>query len=122
MVRWSDGTYPDDNTSVVVADLPGETGLWFRVAPVSFLGGSLETGQGGQDPFAAAALGSAVLYGPIVNDAESLGAAVTWLIAPDQAAKMAMAGWDVVTEGADTMERIINLVQDGLDAREDGLS
>ncbi len=139
MVRWSDGTYPDDNTAVVLADLPDETGLWFRVAPVSFLGGSLVTGQGGQDPFAAAALGSAVLYGPsvgkhldsyrrlanagaarIVNDAESLGAAVTWLIAPDQAAKMAMAGWDVVTEGADTMERIIALVQDGLDARQDG--
>ncbi|MCR8826833.1 3-deoxy-D-manno-octulosonic acid transferase [Pseudosulfitobacter koreensis] len=139
MVRWSDGAYPDENTAVLLADLPDEIGLWFRVAPVSFLGGSLVTGQGGQDPFAAAALGSAVLYGPsvgkhldayrrlanagaarIVNDAESLGAAVTWLIAPDQAAKMAMAGWDVVTEGADTMERIIALVQDGLDARQDG--
>ena len=141
MVRWSEGTYPDDNTAVLLADLPDETGLWFRVAPVSFLGGSLETGQGGQDPFAAAALGSAVLYGPsvgkhldayrrlanagaarIVNDAESLGAAVTWLIAPDQAAKMAMAGWDVVTEGADTVERIITLLNDSLDARQDGLS
>ncbi|KEJ97268.1 3-deoxy-D-manno-octulosonic-acid transferase [Pseudosulfitobacter pseudonitzschiae] len=141
MVRWSDGTYPDDNTAVLLADLPDESGLWFRVAPVSFLGGSLETGQGGQDPFAAAALGSAVLYGPsvgkhldayrrlanagaarIVNDAESLGAAVTWLIAPDQAAKMAMAGWDVVTEGADTVERIITLLNDSLDARQDGLN
>ncbi|UOA28718.1 glycosyltransferase N-terminal domain-containing protein [Pseudosulfitobacter sp. DSM 107133] len=141
VVRWSEGNYPDDNTSVVLADLPDEAGLWFRVAPVSFLGGSLETGQGGQDPFAAAALGSAVLYGPsvgkhldayrrlanagaarIVNDADSLGAAVTWLIAPDQAAKMAMAGWDVVTEGAETMDRVINLVNDSLDARQDGIN
>lgn len=139
ITRWSDGTMPDEHTSILFADTPDENGLWFRVAPVAFLGGSLAPGSGGQDPFPAAALGSAILYGPgvgqhldaytrlanagaarIVNDADSLGTAVTWLIAPDQAAKMAMAGWDVVTEGAAVMDRIVELVQTTLDSIEDG--
>ena len=85
-------------------------------------------------PFEAAALGSAVLYGPkvrnflpsygrlatagaarIVNDAGALGNAVSRLIAPDQAATMAHAGWDVISEGAELADRVIEMVQDRLD-------
>ena len=53
----------------------------------------------------------------IVNDTASLGRAISQIIAPDHAAQMAMAGWDVVTRGADSLDRIISLVQSRLDAR-----
>lgn len=133
-IRWGEDPYPDETTQVMVADDPGDRGLFFRLAPVSFLGSSLVAGHGGCDPFEAAALGSAVLYGPkvrhylpsygrlatagaarIVNDAGALGNAVSRLIAPDQAATMAHAGWDVISEGAALADRVIDLVQDRLD-------
>ena len=133
-IRWGEDPYPDEATQVMVADDPGDRRLFFRVAPVSFLGSSLFAGHGGCDPFEAAALGSAVLYGPkvrhylpsygrlatagaarIVNDAGALGNAVSRLIAPDQAATMAHAGWDVISEGAALADRVIDLVQDRLD-------
>lgn len=134
--HWAGVNYPDDTTQVLVADDPGDIGLFYRMAPVSFLGSSLTADHGGCDPLEAAALGSAVLYGPkvrhhlpsytrlaaagaarIVNDATALGIAVSRLIAPDQAATMAHAGWDVVSQGAALTDQVIDLVQDALDQR-----
>lgn len=134
---WGAGEWPDSSTQVLVANQPGELGLWYRLATVSFLGSSMASGHGGTEPMAAAALGTAILYGPnvrqylpsysrlanagaarIVNSAHSLGAAVTHLIAPDHAAAMAHAGWDVVSEGAEVVDNVIGLVRDSLDARE----
>jgi 3-deoxy-D-manno-octulosonic-acid transferase len=133
---WSDGQFPDEGTQVLVADDAADRGLFFRIAPVSFLGSSLVAGEGGCDPFDAATLGSAVLYGPkvrnflpsysrlaaagaarIVNDAQALGTAVSRLIAPDQAATMAHAGWDVISQGAEVADRIQEAVQEALDQR-----
>ncbi|MEO0504381.1 MAG: 3-deoxy-D-manno-octulosonic acid transferase, partial [Pseudomonadota bacterium] len=51
----------------------------------------------------------------IVNDASSLGLAVSQMIAPDRAAHMAMAGWDILTEGAESLDRIVSHVQQHLD-------
>ncbi|TMM52408.1 3-deoxy-D-manno-octulosonic acid transferase [Sulfitobacter sabulilitoris] len=135
-LNWDSGSYPDDSTQILLADDPRDLGLFYRVAPVAFLGSSLSPGHGGCDPFEAAALGSAVLYGPnvrrympfytrlaqagaarIVNDSHALGTAVTRLIAPDQAATMAHAGWDVISQGAALTDTVIDLVQEGLDAR-----
>lgn len=137
VLNWGDGGYPDSATQVILAEDPAETGLFYRLAPVSFLGSSLTNGPGGCDPFEAAALGSAVLYGPkvrrflpsytrlategaarIVNDATALGTAVTRLIAPDQTAAMAHAGWDVISRGAALTDKVIDLVQDTLDQQE----
>ncbi|WP_227269917.1 3-deoxy-D-manno-octulosonic acid transferase [Roseobacter weihaiensis] len=134
LADWSAGDSPDDATQVLLAPDHRDLGLFYRVAPVTFMGSSLATGHSGRNPFEAATLGSAVLYGPnvrrfmpfysrlakagaarIVKDAETLGAAVTQLIAPDQAAAMAHAGWDVVSQGADLTDRVIELVQAGLD-------
>jgi 3-deoxy-D-manno-octulosonic-acid transferase len=42
-------------------------GLWFRLAPVSFVGGSIAP-RGGHNPFEPAALGSAILTGPSVEN------------------------------------------------------
>ncbi|WP_159975086.1 3-deoxy-D-manno-octulosonic acid transferase [Roseobacter cerasinus] len=135
---WSDPGEPGETTQVMIAEDAEDLGLFYRLAPVSFLGSSLTPGHGGCDPFEAAALGSAVLYGPnvrrympfytrlanagaarIVKDAHTLGAAVTRLIAPDQAAAMAHAGWDVISHGAELTDRVIELVEDTLDTRQE---
>lgn len=137
VLGWDDGNYPDETTQVLITEDPHDIGLFYRVAPVSFLGGSLVAGHGGVDPLEAAALGSAILYGPrvgrhlqsysrlasagaarIINDSAALGMAVSRLVAPDQAAMMAHAGWDVISEGAALTDRISDLVQDTLDAQQ----
>jgi len=58
-------------SGVYVADTFGEMGLWYRVAPVAFVGGSLVP-VGGHNPFEPLALGCAVMHGPqVANFAES---------------------------------------------------
>jgi 3-deoxy-D-manno-octulosonic-acid transferase len=133
---WENGETPDENTQVIIAGGPNDLGLWYRLAPLAFLGGSLVAGVGGEDPFEAACLGTAILYGPnvghhleaysrlvsagaarIVRDADSLGTAVSHLVAPDQAADMAHAGWDVISSGADLVDRLLAEICDVLDSR-----
>lgn len=136
VLNWDDGNYPDEATQVLITEDPRDVGLFYRMAPVSFLGGSLVAGHSGVDPLEAAALGSAILYGPrvgrnlqsysrlatagaarIINDSAALGMAISRLVAPDQAATMAHAGWEVITESAALADRITDLVQDALDTR-----
>ena len=50
-------------TDIYLADTIGELGLWYRLAPVVFIGKSLAA-QGGQNPLEAAKLGCAILFGP----------------------------------------------------------
>ncbi len=54
----------EGDTQAYVADSIGEMGLWYRLAPVSFVGHSLAPGLEGKNPFEAVALGSCVLHGP----------------------------------------------------------
>jgi 3-deoxy-D-manno-octulosonic-acid transferase len=63
VARRSHGALPDANTSVYVADTMGELGLFYRLAPCAFVGGSLVP-HGGQNPLEAARLSRAVLAGP----------------------------------------------------------
>lgn len=128
---------PDENTQVLLVSDDSELGLWYRLSPLCFLGGSLAGKTGGQSPMMAAALGSAILYGPnvgrhlesysrlvaagaarIVKDMESLSAAVSHLIAPDRAAAMAHAGWNVVSAGAETADLMLSQVNEWLDSLE----
>ena len=66
-ITWSEGKLPDETTQVILADTPGELGLWYRVAPISFMGCSLIAGTQGSDPNEPAAHGSAILYGPNIR-------------------------------------------------------
>jgi 3-deoxy-D-manno-octulosonic-acid transferase len=52
-------------TDIYVADTLGELGLFYRLAPVVFVGGSLVK-HGGQNPVEPAQLGAAILHGPHV--------------------------------------------------------
>ncbi|MEO0381159.1 MAG: glycosyltransferase N-terminal domain-containing protein [Pseudomonadota bacterium] len=140
-VYWGEGQLPDDNCQVLVADADDELGLWLRIAPVTFLGGSLHPGHSVYDPYIAAAHGTALIYGPnigahaeafgrlvqsraarLVSDKAALGRAISHITAPDQAALMAMAGWDVVTQAALSLDRVIDLTQSHLDAIDGGVA
>ncbi|MGO8952949.1 MAG: glycosyltransferase N-terminal domain-containing protein [Rhodomicrobium sp.] len=50
-------------TQIYLADTIGELGLFYKLAPLSFIGGSL-VAHGGQNPIEAIKLGSGILSGP----------------------------------------------------------
>jgi 3-deoxy-D-manno-octulosonic-acid transferase len=64
-VLRSAGRLPDAGTDIYIADTIGELGLFYRLAPIVFMGGSLVR-HGGQNPIEAAKLGAAILHGPHV--------------------------------------------------------
>ncbi|GKY86324.1 3-deoxy-D-manno-octulosonic acid transferase [Sinisalibacter aestuarii] len=127
---------PEPEVEIFVADLGDELGLWYRLSPISLMGGTLMGEQGARNPFEAAALGSAVLFGPhlglwresyerlrdagaarAVADTASLARAVEFLLSPDKVAEMAAAAWEVTTSGAEATDRIVALVIEALDKR-----
>lgn len=133
---WVPGEPVDDHTQVLVLSDPEDLALWYRLAPQSFIGQSLVPGANGRCPMDAASLGSAVIFGPHVEryradydrlmaagaarqvrDGNTLGKTVTRLMAPDRTAAMALAGWEVVTEGAELAERAVTLITGLLDRR-----
>lgn len=117
-----------DDVQVYLADTLGEMGLWYRIAPISFVGGSL-TDRGGHNPFEPAALGSAILHGPhtgnfddiyrrlseaeasvTVTGPDDLARTVERLLAPDRAAALAHAAWDVSSRGAEVTDRTLDVL------------
>ena len=133
----SDGEEPDPDVQVYVADVPGEDGLWYRLAPVTFLGGSLGRSGTGHDPHEPAALGSAIITGRqtgqhretfarflaagaarTVGSGEALGDAVTDLLSPDRAAEMARRAWEITSSGANVTDRALEVIMTALDERE----
>lgn len=122
------------DTEIYLADTLGELGLWYRLCPVSFVGGSL-VDVGGHNPFEPAHLGSAILHGPYVSNFagayerfDAAGAAVNVAttadlgvhlietLAPDRAAALARAAWQVASEGAVLVNTICELIETHLPA------
>ncbi|MFN3834505.1 MAG: 3-deoxy-D-manno-octulosonic acid transferase [Glycocaulis sp.] len=62
--RRSLGQAPDMSTPVWLADTLGELSLWYTLAPVALIGGSLKPGIGGHNPVEASQAGCAVISGP----------------------------------------------------------
>lgn len=85
-------------TEIWLADTLGEMGLWLRLAPVAFIGGSLAA-AGGHTPFEAAALGAAVLHGPRTGN-----------LATDYAALDTAGGARVVTNAAELAGAVAELL------------
>lgn len=71
----SRGLEPDGATDVYVADTIGELGLFYRLAPVVFMGGSLVP-HGGQNPIEPGKLGAAIVHGPHVHNFTDVYAAL----------------------------------------------
>jgi 3-deoxy-D-manno-octulosonic-acid transferase len=133
LARRTAGEPPGADTEVYLADTLGEMGIWYRIAPVSFVGGSLVP-VGGHNPFEPALLGSAILHGPFVtnfadpyrrlrlagaslevrSEAELADALVSTL-APDQAAAMAAAAWEACSEGAEVTDAVLDAIDALLD-------
>lgn len=130
----SQATKLDLDTQILIADVPDEMGLWYRLAPTTFVGGTFDRDAAPSDPFDPAALGSAVLHGPetgsaparfvklahanaslLVRDANELGMAIKSLLSPDKAAALAQAGWATTTESAEVVERMVELMDIHLD-------
>jgi len=90
------------DTAIYVADTIGELGLFYRLAPVAFVGGSLAA-KGGQNPIEPARLGAAVIAGPhVANFAAIYGdlAAAGALATVTDAAGLAAAVGPLVDDAA----------------------
>lgn len=125
---------PTVEVQVMLTDGPTEMGLWYRLAPVTYLGGTLSGDDAAaRHPFEPAALGSAIVHGPHterhatewqqlggagaarqVNSAEDLAAAIAELSQPDLIATLASNAWTVSTGGADVTMRICAPVLDAI--------
>jgi 3-deoxy-D-manno-octulosonic-acid transferase len=124
-------------TEIYLADTIGEMGLFYRLAPVAFIGKSLVP-EGGQNPLEAARLDTAILTGPhvfnlediytpllsakgaeVVRDAQSLGAAVVAHL-NDEALreKRARRAAEVSEAGAGALAATLDHLTALLDARD----
>ena len=120
----------DDDVQVYLADSEAEFGLWYRLAPITYIGGTLSDSGALRDPFEPAALGSAIIHGPrhgsdqdtfarlheahatrVVSSGADLGTAVSDLLAPDRAARLAHAAWSVSSSGAEVTDRVLGLIR-----------
>lgn len=121
---------PAPETEVYIPDSCAEMGLWYRLAPITFLGGSL-SGQGcNRNPMEPASLGSAIAYGPrpgvwgasfgrlgaargarAVAGARDLAEALGDLMQPDRAARLAQAAWAVASDGAEVTDRVMETLR-----------
>lgn len=116
------------DAQVLIAEDCAELGLWYRLAPVTFMGGTLIAGgPQPRHPYEPAALGSTILHGPhltshaalwrelleaggarCVRSAVQLGTAIEELGAPDAAARLALVAWQRATAGAEVSRRIVD--------------
>lgn len=121
-----------ETTQVYVADAEDEPGLFLRLAPVSYLGGSLSRETETPGPLPAAALGSALVYGPHSQPGDrafleqlrragggrrislpaELGEAVSALLAPEIGAEAALRAWSLATEGSDATWQLAQAICD----------
>jgi 3-deoxy-D-manno-octulosonic-acid transferase len=125
---------PDTETEVYLPDSAAEYGVWYRLAPVCYMGGSLLGDGCARNPMEAAALGSAIIYGPrpgnfgavfgrlgaaqaarAVGSAGDLGEALSDLLAPDRAARLAQAAWGLASDGVEVTDRVVEFARRVLD-------
>ena len=126
--RRSAGQLPSPADDIYIADTLGELGIWYRISPVCFLGGSLAE-CGGHNPFEPAALNCAMMHGPntwnfketfaeleseggsrTVQSSEQVAAAVNEALEPECTERMAAVAADVCLRGTDVIGRASDLI------------
>jgi 3-deoxy-D-manno-octulosonic-acid transferase len=95
IARRTRGSPVTGETDVYLADTMGELGLFYSLAEIAFIGGSL-VAKGGHNPFEAARLGCAVLHGPDVSNCAGM------------AADLAAAGAAETVSDADTLAQAVS--------------
>ncbi|MGK6313974.1 lipid IV(A) 3-deoxy-D-manno-octulosonic acid transferase [Neorhizobium sp. DT-125] len=118
-------------TDVFLGDSIGEMGLYLRLTEIAFVGKSLATSEGGQNPLEPAMLGCAVLSGPhvqnfrdayqhlvrkggarIVKDVEMLAKAVHYLMINELARKkMVDSGHDAMDEMRGALSKTVKALE-----------
>ncbi|MFZ0694113.1 MAG: 3-deoxy-D-manno-octulosonic acid transferase [Alphaproteobacteria bacterium] len=126
VAQRSRGATLDSNTAIYIADTMGELGLFYRLCPIAFIGGSLIP-HGGHNLIEPAQLGCAILHGPhmqnfreiaddmgyanaaiTVGDEETLGLALHRLLAdPAAASKLAQAAKSVADAKTAVLDRVM---------------
>jgi 3-deoxy-D-manno-octulosonic-acid transferase len=134
VTRRARGEPVETATEIYLADTLGELGLFYRLAGIAFIGGSLVP-VGGHNPLEAALLDCAILHGPdmsncaavardlaaagasiVVRDAASLAAAVGGLLAdPLERARRALAAADVAAQNRAVLDRVMARIAPWLD-------
>lgn len=124
----------DARTEIYLGDTLGELGLFYRLAGVAFIGGSLAP-MGGHNPLEAALLDCALLHGPdmsncagiardlatakaalTVHDGASLGAAVAQLLGdPVERARLAAAALEVAGNNHAVLDAVLQRIAPWLD-------
>lgn len=127
---------PDPEVEVLIADSATELGLWYRLSPITFMGGSLLGNGSLRNPMEAAALGSAMIGGPRngefgveygrlssanamrqIGSSVELADALSELLSPDRAARLANLAWTVVSAGAEVTDEVMALIRSIMDGQ-----
>lgn len=133
LARRSAGASPAPDTEIYLIDTLGELGLFYRLAPIVLVAGSLGVpgSIGGHNPLEAAQLGCAVIFGPdTVNcaasaaaleqegaalrlgEASALAETLSRLLAdPDTVAKMGAAGLAVAETHRGVIDRVLHKLE-----------
>jgi 3-deoxy-D-manno-octulosonic-acid transferase len=144
VARRSENQPIRETTDIYLADTLGELGLFYRLAGIALIGGSL-TPLGGHNPYEAAQLDCAILHGPdmsnaaaiaraldtahaaeTIHDAESLAAAVSRLLMdPSERARRAAAAMAIAEGNRLVLDAVLELIApwlDRLDAHAESVS
>lgn len=129
LLTTDDAIGPD--LQVLIADAEDAPGLFMRLAPVTYLGGSLTPGAGTPPPAEPAALGSALIAGPErerglidrliaagggrgIRRSDELGPTLAALLVPGVGALAALQAWTLVSEGSEATQALLREILDRL--------
>lgn len=96
VVRRSLSGLPQPHTDILLGDTLGDMGLYYRLSPMAFVGGSLVP-RGGQNPLEPARLGRAVVFGPGMTNFS------------DIRNQMVESGAGIEVQNAKELEQLINV-------------
>ncbi|WP_208349902.1 3-deoxy-D-manno-octulosonic acid transferase [Pseudaestuariivita rosea] len=130
-VQHSTGARRDATTAVTLADTMGEMDVWYQLASICFVGGSL-VDKGGHTPYEPLSYGSAVIHGPstanfariyqlldqqngaiCVGSADQLASAIAQLLDPSKREEIVANAEKHIASSAD-LKHLIDAITDML--------
>lgn len=117
----------DESVQLVIADVEDPPGLFLRLAPISYLGGTLTPGALVPPVDEAASLGTALLFGPERSSpllarlqqagggrgiirGDDLGGALAEMLVPETCARVALQAWKICTDGSEATMQLARAV------------
>lgn len=131
VVRRTSGDPIEADTDIFLGDTIGEMGLYLSLSDIAFVGRSIASSTGGQNPLEPAMMGCAVLSGPnvqnfretyqtllekngakLVKDGAMLAKAVSYLMAnPGVRSAMVAAGTEAIDQLSGPLDRTIKALE-----------